>query len=898
MSKYKYGVWGLALHLLMVVVAACSGTTEADITDGNDAKTAKLKLPPGFHAEHLYSPFDNGNGSWVSMVFDDQQRLIASDQYGKLYRLELPPIGEKDIPAKVKVEPLPFDPPVDKGSNDLQQKIVLGYAQGLVWAFNSLYVVVNHLGDSLFEKGSGLYRIWDTDGNGRFDAIAQIKSMTGYEEHGPHSIVLAPDKQSFYIIAGNFTGLPKDVDRYRIPRARHRDNLMPDRSNKDGRVQEAAGWIAKVDSSGAHWELVAAGLRNPFDIAFNEAGEMFTYDSDMEWDIGMPWYRPTRICHVTSGAEFGWRDGNAKFSPAYPDNLPPILNIGQGSPTNLVSAHTSAFPARYRQSLLAFDWSFGIIYAVHLTEQGASYAAEAEEFISGAPLPLTDGVIGPDGALYFLTGGRRLESDLYRVYYKGDPAEELANSPHTAPDPGELIQLRRRLEQLHMPSDADAVNIAWPYLRHPDRFIRYAARTVLEHQPVERWQARVFKERDTRALIEASIALAKSGTPSVRNRLLETLMGQDYSRLSPEVQGYLLRAIELSLLRLGQPDKTLRGRLIGYLDPHYPASSDQLNRGLSKILASLEAPGVVSKTLALLESAKDQPDTADATVARMSDLIFRNPQYGMDLAEVLSNTPPAQQIFYAMVLSGVRTGWTPDLYEKYFRWFYNAYAFKGGRHYIGYINKARTAALEFAPAARAAYYDSISLNTASLNAVTDWVKIMSDGGAGRNWKIAEALEMWEEGAGKRDFERGKMAYAASACIACHTMRGEGGAVGPDLTQLGTRFSVRDMLESIIDPNKTISDQYAATTFYLKDGSTVTGRLMNEDDNMYSISQNPFAPDKLRQIPKKEVDQTKLSGVSSMPPGLINSLDPERMKDLLAYLVAGGNKEHPVYTSGK
>ena len=50
-------------------------------------------------------------------------------------------------------------------------------------------------------------------------------------------------------------------------------------------------------------------MRNPFDIAFNHDGELFTYDADMEWDIGEPWYRPTRINHVISGAEFGFRNG-------------------------------------------------------------------------------------------------------------------------------------------------------------------------------------------------------------------------------------------------------------------------------------------------------------------------------------------------------------------------------------------------------------------------------------------------------------------------------------------------------------------------------------------------------------------------------------------------------------
>src|SRR5690606_32157617 len=129
-----------------------------------------------------------------------------------------------------------------------------------------------------------LYRIWDTDNDDKFDRIALLKSMTGYEEHGPHSIILSPDKNSLYVIAGNVTGLPADIKNYRLPRVRQRDNLLPDRSNKDGRVEESAGWIAKVDSSGTQWGLISAGLRNPFDITFNEAGDMFTYDSDMEWD--------------------------------------------------------------------------------------------------------------------------------------------------------------------------------------------------------------------------------------------------------------------------------------------------------------------------------------------------------------------------------------------------------------------------------------------------------------------------------------------------------------------------------------------------------------------------------------------------------------------------------------
>src|SRR5690606_29223902 len=106
---------------------------------------------------------------------------------------------------------------------------------------------------------------------------------------------------------------------------------------------------------------------------------------------GMPWYRPTRICHATSGAEFGWRTGDSKWSPDWPDNLPAVVNLGQGSPTNLMFGTDARFPDRFKEALYAFDWSFGIIYAIHLSPDGATYEGDPEEFVSGLPLPLTDG---------------------------------------------------------------------------------------------------------------------------------------------------------------------------------------------------------------------------------------------------------------------------------------------------------------------------------------------------------------------------------------------------------------------------------------------------------------------------------------------------------------------------
>ena len=103
-----------------------------------------------------------------------------------------------------------------------------------------------------------------------------------------------------------------------------------------------------------------------------------------------------------------------------------------------------------------------------------------------------------------------------------------------------------------------------------------------------------------------------------------------------------------------------------------------------------------------------------------------------------------------------------------------------------------------------------------------------------------------------------------------------------------------MLRSIINPNEVISDQYNSTVFSLKDGNSVVGRLINEDSDAYKISQNPYAPEVIREIPKNQVSNTKMSTVSLMPQGTINRLGPDEVKDLLAYLISGGDAENAVY----
>ncbi len=836
-------------------------------------KTNKLKLQDGFAAEHIYSPSENKMGSWVSMCFDDKGRMLTSDQYGGIFRLEIPSIGSKDLTPKVEKIQIEGD------------TVLFGAAHGLLYAFNSLYVLVNNMSIKGMPKRSGFYRMQDTDGNDKFDKLTLLKPLKGDGEHGPHSIKLSPDKKSLYLICGNYTDLP-EVDTYKLPKTWKYDNLFTEIKDPRGHAndrKEPGGWVVNVQPDGSKWELVSAGYRNPFDMAFNDIGDLFVYDADMEWDFGLPWYRPTRICHATSGSEFGWRTGDGKWNSYFPDNLPPVINIGQGSPTNLLYMKDAKFPAKYRNSLLAFDWSFGIMHSLHLKPQGASYAAEREEFLSGIPLPLTDGAIGPDGALYFLTGGRRLESDLYRVYYKGSESTEFTKTTEITPE----NKLRRQIEAFHQPN-TDALKTIWDNLNHADRHIRYASRIALEHQNIAQWRDLALAEKNPIKTINSLISLTRSGTNTDKGNILKKLLEIDFNSLSSTEQMDLLRAYELVFSRFGTPESAQMKQLTTFLNSKYPAKLAEHNRQYCKLLVFLNSPEVIEKTLTLIENNKDfEPIEKMAT--KSEELILRNPAYGLDIAKTLEKAPPPQQIYLAMMLSKATTGWNDKNLDQYFGWYKKAFSYKGGNSYVGFLDRARKIALNNLPKDKKVYYDKLSGGDFLSANGNEMVLEDMPKGPGKRYNLAEMGHLFEEDFKGRNFKKGKAYFAATTCNRCHAVRGEGGNIGPELTQIGTRFSTKDMLEAILDPSKSVSDQYASTEFQMKNGQSFVGKITNQDANFYFIAQNPYDPDNITKIAKKNVISKQYSAVSSMLGGLINSLSEEELKDLLAYLKSGGDE---------
>jgi putative heme-binding domain-containing protein len=157
-------------------------------------------------------------------------------------------------------------------------------------------------------------------------------------------------------------------------------------------------------------------------------------------------------------------------------------------------------------------------------------------------------------------------------------------------------------------------------------------------------------------------------------------------------------------------------------------------------------------------------------------------------------------------------------------------------------------------------------------------------GPGREWTITEIEKLASGSLAGRDLENGRKMYQASLCAACHRFGGDGGSAGPDLTAVAGRFAIRDLAEAIVDPSKVVSDQYAFDTIIKHDGSQVVGKLIEEKDEHWIIATSPFDFSATSEIERSLIKDIKPSPVSPMPAGLINRLNPEELKDLLAYLL--------------
>ena len=801
-----------------------------------------IVVPEGFEVELLHAARP-GEGSWSAMTVDDRGRVVISPQYGPLLRI---------TPSEVeggtaRVERLHED---------------VGRAQGLLVVGDDIYV---NVADDPARTG-GLWRFRDGDGDDAYETVERLGAYGSGSEHGPHGMVLGPDGM-IWMVNGNYASLPSPL---RNPSPHDGwaedtviERLWDPRGHAVG-IRAPGGVLLRTDLEGREWEIVAAGMRNPYDLDFNVDGEFFTYDADMEWDIGLPWYRSPRFVHLVSGAEFGWRSGSGKWPLDSAEAFPAVLEMDAGSPTGVASGHRSNFPEPWRSSMFLGDWAYGRVLAVELEPDGATYRGDTRPFLEGRPFNVTDFAFAPDGSMVLSTGGRGSQSGLYRVRWTGAPAPSKAAEP--SPDADRIR--RRAVEVAHRDPGAVELDDLLTAMGDRDPAVRRAARVGFEHRlrAANRGELERDDFQDVAPLMleegrtlpaaeggwEVLLATMRAGDRAQALGSLDRILDAASEDDSAHGRRALARTLALLWTRHGPLDPNDRDTVLSMLDEIYPTGRFDADRILVEVLVAMEAPFVVERTMPLVKSA--------------------------------STPQEAIHLLHALRLRS--EGWDPASIDAAVAALDRLATETGGASFPGYVNGIREAlASHLGPAADAKL---ATLAEARRTAAVD----VEARRFVRAWDVDTFEPHLPRMNAGRDFARGEALFTSLQCGACHQVGDVGVAYGPDLTGVGSRFSPRDLLIASIDPARDLSDQYAGVLVRTRNDELLLGLPIARTDSSLAIAPDPRGGVLKVEVPIEEIVSEEPA--SPMPAGLLDTASMDEVLDLLAYLRSAGNPEDPAF----
>lgn len=938
----------LAFSLVALTFFGCS--QEEPLLEG------PFLVPRGFVVEEAASV--DMVGSLIQLTFDAQGRPVVSKERSHPTRL-LDNDGDGVFEAEQTIS--------DQVEN----------CQGIWFDGSTLYAVCTNPDDG----EACMFRLPDENGDGVADSREIVVQFTGpIGEHGPHDMRRAADG-SMTVLVGNHTFIPEDRIAADSPLKDYQesqllDRYMDARGHAVGRMAPG-GSLFRYNPKSDDFTLLLGGFRNAYNHAYNGEGEMFTFDSDMEWDINLPWYREVRSVHGVQGGDYGWRTGSGKFPAYFLDSLPPVDDLGRGSPVGVEFYQHYVYPESYFGAFLQGDWSRGRVVHSKFQNAGGTYelAEEPFDFVYGEPLNVTDVAVGPDGFVYFTMGGRDTQGGFHRVAYKGrlgneermaqngvmaavrqpqplsawghqalldrqkamgdswgpelqavakdESAEtydriqalyllqrlgpkpdaillgELMDSKDAAvraaavyvvgqhgsdrakalaarglKDSDPLVQRRAAEALVAMGLSADEEPFApiddiYALLGSNDRFVRWAGRIALEHTPREMWKDKAASEKSLNAAPEAMLGLTRTSSSALEvEPVLEgSLSLLKQSGLSAEDELRLMRVFHLACLEVdGGCRQSLRDQVFEIVAPRFPASDERLNREYARTLAYTGRPEAIEEIMAAMPEGEENTQL---------------------------------QIHYAYCLREIKKGWSAEQKQTLLSWFEKAKDWRGGASFPGFINRLFDSSLEFfnedeKKMAYAAIPEYAPIDDAELLArlrrrgdyTPARVFARQTGSKGVSEQEIFEFMMYDPMTTKADPEDGREIFE-DQCAKCHRFGDEGKDYGPDLSTLNNRFKRRDMVEAVLYPSKTISDQY--DSYRIRVGYEVfEGLIMDEDDQTVTV----LLPEEERPVKfEKSKVEIEKSDVSIMPTGLLDGYDTRKIAALFAYLergpVAGG-----------
>ncbi len=682
------------------------------------------------------------------------------------------------------------------------------------------------------DAGTGVHRLAPGPLPRKAELLLPLAGEMG--EHGPHAILGAPDGRLLLVLGNHVQPLhpvaatsPFDTvyEGHPLPR-------IEDPNGHAVGIRAPGGSLLLFDPATRVLERFAAGFRNAYDATYDDAGALFTFDSDMEWDIGMPWHRQVRLVHAVPGGDYGWRAATAKSPAHHADTLPPMADAGRGSPTGVLWCDAKRFGNKFRRTILAADWSQGRILAFTPQPSASTWTATSAVLLSGRPLPVTDLAFDKEERLLVSVGGRGLAGALLRM-----EALEPGPSPATA---------RARELPLFDGNTAFAALVA--ELASPDRTRRFLAARALGRRPAQALAAVAHSHPLPAVRAEALLALARKHLAAadvkglaLLDACLEVLVGTH----PVEVRLVAARALQLALCcarpetLAAEPRPEPRVDVGQKLAALLPTGSAALDRDLVLSLAHCGGAAAQKKLLALFEAAADPEDALHLLLA------LSNLSTPLDAAKL----PSLLQRLRVLKLR------------------------PGGHSYGGFLDAMLRRLMVRVPESEKAALVALAAPPAQR------------GVEGGGWKRERARVrdylLQSLAAPDKDLAEGARVFQRQ-CAACHQRAGLGHAGGPDLASVEARLGLDDLLVAIMEPSRHVSDQYRSHQIFTHDQQLISGLVTRDDGTTVSVLDREGVT---HAIPVANIEERRLSPLSAMPDGLLDPLTLLEVRDLAAFLLA-------------
>ena len=747
-----------------------------------------------------------------------------------------------------------------------------------------------------------VFRLRDADGDGSaelHEPLVTLESADKYPHSGISGLAFNTEGAVFFCFGEN-----------------HAERFQMKGSDGIALTGIEGGHIYRMMADGSNLERVAIGCWNPFHLAFDPAGRLFTVDNDPD---ALP---PCRLLHIVDGGDYGYKYRNGRkgthpftaWNGELPGTLPMVAGTGEAPSGICACGMGDRMPADYRGDLLVTSWGDHRIERYRLMPRGASVAAERVNLVTGDENFRPVGIVaGGDGALYITDWVDKS----YELHKKGRIWRLRTIKPGDASQPPGLEPSKsaeeQRAESLRTADAATRPDVLWDACEEADPFIQQAARKGLARvgAVVPTIQLKSFNRGQRLA---AALILRTVNDAASQSRLPEFLADPDPDlrfvalqwageekvascRTSlPEVlkagavtmrlfTGYLAACEKLDRSPRKDSDEWTSDQYLAdaYRDSHLPPELEaMIVRMLPPDHAVLgewrKRPDPLSKAdlpndlsaLAYIRSAADASNGSTDSLATSVARAFLE-----HAADTAATDRPR-------LLPEIVVGLHADTPARVVRLVRLA-EHKDDQVVVEALKSLRGATLDAEQLSRIRQSAARSRALAELAArVTDSTPPLSipvDGNLDAWLKLLDGPANAE--AGERIFYHPK----AAQCGRCHQVEGRGGRIGPDLTLTGRKLDRRRLVESILQPSKEIAPQFANWAIQTKDGQLLTGMLVAETtkgEHRYADSQGNIVT-----LNPDAIESRKQLATSIMPEGLANQLTPQEFRDLVAFLQSGG-----------